>query len=146
MEWLLLAGAIYVIGAVVVSWQFEKWLPEDYPNRGWTITYTAILWPIGLTLYYLSPRMQKERQELNEKLENEKRVSAELKQQAMEAEESYQNTKKFMLLWLEKQRDQLQRNLEETEEDDPGRAILEESISKTDEMLSRHKDPQLQEK
>lgn len=145
MEWVLFVIAFYLCGAIVVAWNSEKALPEDYPERAWFIVWTSAIWPIGLVMYYLNPALREERKALNEKMAVGPQVSDELKQQAREAEEAYQNTKEFMLLWLKRQREQLEKNLEEAGDDDPGRAILEESISKTDEMLSRY-EPQLQEK
>jgi len=146
MEWILLVVGIYLIGAIYTSWQCEKWLPDELENRTALIVWSSLVWPVGLIIYFLNPELKKQREALNQELEEARAVRDEEQAKLKaEAEQSYTNTKEFMLMFLRKQRDQLQKNLDELGDDDAGRAIIEESIEKTDTLLSRHTKPFIEE-
>lgn len=142
MEWILSVAAVYMIVAIFISWRGEVQLPEDIEHRTLIIFISAILWPIGLLIYFLSPELQEERRQKIEEAkaaeEEHRRREQEHKESKQKAERDANVTKTFVLLFLHKQRQQLEKNLAELEEDDPGRALLQESIDKTDELMAKH--------
>jgi len=142
MEWVLAVAAIYMIVAVFISWRCEVQLPEDVEHRTLIVFISAILWPIGLLIYFLSPELQEERRRKNEEIkaaeEEHRRREQEHEEAKQKAERDAAVTKAFVLMFLHRQRQQLERNLAELEEDDPGRALLQESIDKTDELMAKH--------
>jgi len=141
MEWLYVVALIYLIGAVLISWQCEKNIAEDQEYRTALIIWSSLIWPVGLVVYYTSPKFKKFREEAvaeEEKLKQEEEARAKLKKKA---EMGYRSAVSDMVGRLRAQRDQLVKNLEECGDDEVGRAVLKASIEKTNDMLAKYDPP-----
>lgn len=142
MEWILAVVAVYMIVAVYTSWQCETALAEDMEHRALVIFLSAFLWPIGLLIYYLSPELQEERRRENDRIkaaeEESRRKEQKREEEMRKADRDYADAEEFLMIFLNKQKQQLEKNLAELEEDDPGRAILKEGIRRTEELMLRH--------
>jgi hypothetical protein len=59
MEWLLYAGGVvYLIVAIITSWQCETSIAEGQKYRTLLIVFASVTWPLGLVLYYANPKFK----------------------------------------------------------------------------------------